>query len=197
MSRTILLGILIFSVVGVITVSLTRSALGHCQIPCGIYDDPLRLQMLREDAVTIDKAMREITNAMAEMKSENGAQEISLVFNQTSRWVTVKEDAAQNIQDIICNYFLTQRVKAVDPGMDGYESYVKQLSLNHAVLVAAMKCKQNVDPKYAAELMTAVEALSPYYATVYPALQHTESNQDGHSHDHDHGHDHSDGHSHD
>lgn len=152
--------------------------------------------MLREDAVTIDKAMREIGAAM----KVHTIEDAGLSFNQSTRWVMVKEDAAQNIQDVVCNYFLTQRVKAVDPGMDGYDLYIKQLSLNHAVLVAAMKCKQNVDPKYAANLMAAVEALSPYYTTVYPALQNQNiedhSNQEHHDHsDHSH-HDHSD-HSHD
>lgn len=188
MSRTLLIGLFVVSVVSAVGISLTRSALAHCQVPCGIYDDPLRIQMLREDTVTIDKAMRQIEAAIASKDTADAG----LVFNQTTRWVMVKEEAAQNIQDTVCNYFLTQRIKAVDPGTDGYDSYIKQLSLNHAVLVAAMKCKQNVDPKYAANLMTAVEALSPYYTTVYPALQH-QGNDDHSSHDHG---DHS-GHSHD
>ena len=29
----------------------------HCQVPCGIYDDPARIAELREDATTIEKAI--------------------------------------------------------------------------------------------------------------------------------------------
>ena len=29
----------------------------HCQVPCGIFDDPMRVAMLKEDTATITKAM--------------------------------------------------------------------------------------------------------------------------------------------
>lgn len=185
--------IFVVTVVALIAASLTRSAFAHCEMPCGIYDDPLRVQMLREDAVTINKAMEQIVLVTAAHDHEKVSP---LALNQIARWVSVKEDAAQNIQDAIANYFLTQRVQAVDPGKEGYDAYIKKLTTNHAVLVAAMKCKQNVDTKYAVQLLGAVEAMSPYYTTVYPALQQTEGNEsdathDDHDHDHDHG-----GHSH-
>ena len=33
--------------------------LAHCQIPCGIYGDELRVQMMAEDIRTIGKTMNE------------------------------------------------------------------------------------------------------------------------------------------
>ena len=40
------------------------SALGavrsHCQVPCGIFDDPARVEALKEDAATVRKAMVQI-----------------------------------------------------------------------------------------------------------------------------------------
>ena len=51
-----------------------------------------------------------------------------------------KEQHAQNIIDSISDYFLTQRVKA------SQEDYAERLQKHHAVIVAAMRAKQNADP---------------------------------------------------
>lgn len=32
----------------------------HCQVPCGIFDDPARVDQLKEDASTVRKAMVQI-----------------------------------------------------------------------------------------------------------------------------------------
>jgi len=32
----------------------------HCEIPCGIYDDPMRLDMMAEHIGTIEKSMKQI-----------------------------------------------------------------------------------------------------------------------------------------
>ena len=32
----------------------------HCQVPCGIYDDAVRIIQLREHVTTIEKAMKQI-----------------------------------------------------------------------------------------------------------------------------------------
>lgn len=32
----------------------------HCQVPCGIFDDPARVTALKEDAATVRKAMVQI-----------------------------------------------------------------------------------------------------------------------------------------
>lgn len=156
-------------------------ATAHCQMPCGIYDDDARIKQMREDALTIRKAM-------SEMRKQHAAGTLE-GFNQAARWVTVKEDHAQNIQDVVSSYFLTQRVKAAPAGESGHATYLAQLQGFHQVLVTAMKCKQQVDPAACDALDAAIDAVAPWYVqsdTPAPAA----FGALGHDHDHPHGHDH-------
>ncbi|WP_235869212.1 superoxide dismutase [Ni] [Veronia nyctiphanis] len=73
------------------------------------------------------------------------------------RWVMNKESHAQNVIETISDYFLTQRVKA------SAKDYNERLVKHHAVIVSAMKAKQNADGKYADELTAAIEAISGFY----------------------------------
>ncbi len=112
-------------------------AAAHCQVPCGIYGDELRVQMLEEDVATIEKAMGQIV-ALGKESPTN--------FNQIVRWITTKDEHAQKIQDEIAAYFLAQRIKA--PAAvegDAWDGYVRQLVLLHTMTVEAMKCKQTTD----------------------------------------------------
>lgn len=157
-------------------------AFAHCQMPCGIYDDDARIQQMREDAVTIRKAM-------AEMRKQHAAGTLE-GFNQAARWVTVKETHAQNIQDIASSYFLTQRIKAAPAGESGHATYLAQLQGFHAVLVTAMKCKQQVDPATCDALDAAIDAVAPWYAkTDAPApaafSQPLHEHNEAHVHAHD------------
>ena len=34
----------------------------HCQVPCGIFDDPIRVELMKEDAATVRKAMVQISD---------------------------------------------------------------------------------------------------------------------------------------
>ena len=77
--------------------------------------------------------------------------------NQMVRWVMNKEKHAQNVIATISDYFLTQRVKPEQ------EDYSERLIKHHAVIVAAMKVKQNADLSYAVALKEKIEALLPYY----------------------------------
>ena len=40
---------------------LTTRAYGHCQVPCGIYVDAVRIVQIEEDITTIRKAMNKIS----------------------------------------------------------------------------------------------------------------------------------------
>ena len=100
----------------------------HCQIPCGIYSDSEQILQIEEDLATIDKAMKKII----ELSFNSDPQS----FNQKSRWITAKESHAQNIQDIISRYFLTQRIKWT------LKIIQKKIKVLHALLVSTMKCKQ-------------------------------------------------------
>jgi nickel superoxide dismutase len=128
---------------------VVQPAYSHCQIPCGIYDDHARVKAMLEDAATTEKS----TKLIAELAGKSDAQS----QNQMVRWVMNKEQHAQNIISTISDYFLTQRVKT------DAKDYAERLAKHHAVIVAAMKTKQNADPKYAAMLTQSIEALLPYY----------------------------------
>ena len=127
----------------------------HCQVPCGIYDDPARITQLLEDASTIEKAIAQI-NTLAGAHEGTG-------MNQAIRWVTTKEAHATHIIDVVSEYFLTQKVKPVAPGKDNYEKYLKKLADHHAVMVAAMKCKQDAAPATVDTLRHAINELGHYY----------------------------------
>ncbi|MBU0728897.1 MAG: superoxide dismutase, Ni [Proteobacteria bacterium] len=113
-------------------VSLAYSTVvwGHCEVPCGIYDDKMRIAMLREHADTIEKAMKQVVEIKKE-KDHNA--------NQLVRWVMNKEKHAEEFQQIVSQYFLTQRIKPGD------EKYEQKLAALHKLLVFAMKCKQTTE----------------------------------------------------
>jgi len=105
----------------------------HCQIPCGIYDDKLRITMINEDLKTISKAMQKIKDL--------SKQSDPLTQNQINRWIEKKEEHAQNIQKICSEYFLTQRIK------ENSKNYSEKVVLLQKLLVSSMKCKQTIDKK--------------------------------------------------
>lgn len=122
----------------VITVLLTIStASAHCEIPCGIYDDSMRIKMIAEHVSTIEKSMGMITD-LEQQSPQN--------TNQLVRWVMNKEEHANQLQEIVTQYFLTQRIKPEQ------KEYAKMLASLHQMLVAAMKSKQTVDLAHVAEL---------------------------------------------
>jgi nickel superoxide dismutase len=129
--------------------ALPELSYSHCQIPCGIFDDHARIQMMLEDTATIEKSIKSI----AELSGKTDPQS----QNQLVRWVMNKEKHSENIISAISDYFLTQRVKA------SQEDYLERLKNHHTVIVAAMKAKQNADIKYVNELRTSIQALLSYY----------------------------------
>ena len=102
----------------------------HCEIPCGIYDDQLRTKLIAEHAATIEKSMKQIME-LSKAKPIN--------YNQLERWVSNKETHATKIQNIISQYFLTQRIKP------DQKKYAEKLTVLHKMLITAMKCKQTTD----------------------------------------------------
>jgi len=126
-----------------------QQAYAHCQLPCGIYDDHARVQSMLEDAATVAKAVI-LINELAG-KTDPQSQ------NQIVRWVMNKEKHAQYVIDIISDYFLTQRVKP------DQADYSDRLIKHHAVILAAMKAKQNADSEHAEALKASIEVLAPYY----------------------------------
>ncbi len=102
----------------------------HCEIPCGIYDDKLRIQQIAEHATTIEKSMKQIMEL-----SKGGPTN----YNQLIRWVSNKEAHANEIQHIVSQYFMTQRIKP------DAKQYTEKLAALHNMLIYVMKCKQTTD----------------------------------------------------
>lgn len=133
-ARILLTLMVIFLLISVINIS---PVFAHCQIPCGIYTDELRFQLLEEDFTTIEKSMTEIVKL---------SQENPVNYNQLVRWITNKEEHANKIQEVVNSYFLTQRIKPVEStDQKAYQEYTRKLSLLHQLLVYAMKAKQTTD----------------------------------------------------
>lgn len=145
------------------------AAYAHCEIPCGIYGDHMRIEQMLEDCDTIEKAV-------AQIQQLNG-QTDALSVNQMTRWIDNKEIHATKIQDTIAQYFMHQRIKPVEYGTDGWEPYARKLAEHHLVMVNAMKTKQTVDPAAVARLRDSIQTIARYY----PEHEHDES---GSSHSH-------------
>lgn len=127
----------------------------HCQIPCGIYTDALRTAQMYEDMDTIEKAMTEVKRLSSSSKAEDKHQMI--------RWITVKEQHAQKIQDTVAEYFMTQRIKPVEEGGEGYDTYIVQITLLHSLLIDAMKSKQNLDESIPQGMRKTLKAFEKAY----------------------------------
>jgi ubiquitin len=110
---------------------------GHCQVPCGIFDDPAIVQQLKQDAETIRKAIVQSIEMHAKVATD------ILSMNQMVRWITNKDKHADHIIETVANYCLCQRVKKEVFKSD--EDYVQALKAHHAVMQAAMKTKQVLD----------------------------------------------------
>ena len=127
----------------------------HCQIPCGIYTDAMRFDMIEEHVKTIEKSMRLVQELSA-------ADPVN--YNQLVRWVGNKEQHAQEIQDIVDRYFLTQRLKPVAMDDEKYDFYITSLRLLHGMLVSAMKAKQTTDQAHVDNLRSlAAEYKARYF----------------------------------
>lgn len=124
------------------------NAAAHCEIPCGIYDDEMRINMITEHTTTIEKSMEQI-------RELSGNKPIN--YNQLTRWITNKENHANELQKIVTQYFMTQRIKP------GTKNYSQKLTLLHKMLRAAMKCKQTTDLSHAGTLRSLLKEFQRLY----------------------------------
>ena len=143
--------IAIASVTALALIVAAVPASAHCQIPCGIYDDELRVQLIEEHIGTVEKSMKQIVALAAEDDED---------YNQIVRWVTTKDEHAEEFQHVVSQYFLHQRVK---PSTAEDAAYVNKLTLLHQMLVGAMRCKQNTDTAHTKQLRELVDAFAEAY----------------------------------
>ena len=147
---------LIAGAVAVAAVVFGSLAYSHCQIPCGIYDDEARFASIAEHITTIEKSMKEIERLSAEAKPN---------MNQIVRWVSNKDQHADELSEIVTYYFMAQRVKpAAEGDAKGYNDYVKKLTLLHSMLVDAMKAKQTTDLANVEHLRSALDEFHKAYS---------------------------------
>ncbi|RLD49003.1 MAG: hypothetical protein DRI88_01670, partial [Bacteroidetes bacterium] len=76
--------------------SFSKTSFAHCEVPCGIYHDELRVEMIKEHIQTIEKAMNQIRELQ---------QADTINYNQLVRWINTKEHHANMIQEIAEQYF--------------------------------------------------------------------------------------------
>lgn len=86
------------------------------------------MTLIQEHIVTIEKSMNKIN----ELKDGSNP-------NQLVRWINNKDDHANQLQEIVTQYFMTQRIKL------GVDHYNEKLGALHELLVYSMKCKQTTD----------------------------------------------------
>lgn len=153
-----------------VVMSLATRGSAHCQIPCGIYNDPARFVQMREHIRTIEKSMKKIVElGTASEKNDN----------QIVRWVNNKEQHADKLTEIVTYYFMAQRVTPAKPDDEkAYAKYTGQLVLLHRMVYRAMKAKQTTDLEHVTELRKLVDTFEASYLGKAAAGKH------GHGHEH-------------
>ena len=110
---------------------------------------------MKEDAATIRKAIVQST----ELHATAGGD--VLAMNQMTRWIMTKEDHCCKIITRVGEYCLCQPVKKAVFKTD--EEYVEALKAHHAVMQAAMKCKQVMDVTACDALDAAITLMGKMY----------------------------------
>jgi len=155
----------------VISSSVARA---HCQIPCGIYDDPARFTEMREHVTTIEKSMV-LIEALSAAEDKN--------MNQIVRWVINKENHADELTEIVTFYFQAQRVKPADPtDEEAFKEYTDQLVLLHQITYNTMKAKQTTNLEYIETLRKLIDDFETLYLGEPAEHAHTHADGDTHTH---------------
>mmetsp|Transcript_5712 Transcript_5712/g.13858 ORF Transcript_5712/g.13858 Transcript_5712/m.13858 type:complete len:244 (+) Transcript_5712:79-810(+) len=138
---------------------------GHCQVPCGIFDDPRLVVELKEACATIKKACFQIGELSASPLT-------ALSLNQMSRWTSTKEEHASKVVSSILEYCLCQRVKPTSDPKSPFKcesDYVEAMKSHHAATLLAVKCKQTADVENADKLGRAIGEMCRMYQPASPA----------------------------
>lgn len=136
---------------------LSNMVYAHCQVPCGIYGDHTRFELLKEHIKTIEKSINEINKLSANPAAN---------MNQLVRWVNNKDKHADDFTDIVTYYFLAQRIKIKEAkDKKEFNDYQMKVTLLHQMMVYAMKCKQTTDVKNTQQLQMLVDQFREIYFT--------------------------------
>lgn len=107
----------------------TLSLQAHCQMPCGIYHDQMIYDRVNEYYETMYKA---------NMALKNNKLQTAEDYNQFVRWVMTKDHESDDIANLLCNYFLMQKIKP------GEEETADLIASIHKLLHLAVGIKQTV-----------------------------------------------------
>jgi nickel superoxide dismutase len=133
---------------------ISSSLLAHCQVPCGIYGDKMRFDMLSEHITTIEKSMNQI-NELSGDAAKN--------MNQLVRWVNNKDNHADEFTEIVTYYFLAQRIKVTEKNDAAFADYQNKVTTLHQMMVYSMKCKQTTDLENVNKLKALVDEFEGMY----------------------------------
>lgn len=143
----------VLSVMLLLTI-ISSSLFAHCQVPCGIYGDKTRFDMLREHITTVEKSMNQIDELSGDAAKN---------MNQLVRWVNNKEKHADDFTEIVTYYFLAQRIKAKDKSDAAFADYQNKITTLHQMMVYSMKCKQTTDLENVNKLKSLVDDFEGMY----------------------------------
>ena len=130
-------------------------AYAESELPSGIHNDALRAHLIDEHITAIEESMQQIVE-LSKDEDRN--------MNQIVRWIENKEEHANKLQEIVTQYFMTQRVTPVaKKDSYAYSKYVRQTLALHQMLVSAMKAKQTTDLEHVETL----RSLGAEFRTLY------------------------------
>eukprot|EP00511_Aplanochytrium_stocchinoi_P001914 CAMPEP_0204842846 /NCGR_PEP_ID=MMETSP1346-20131115/47628_1 /ASSEMBLY_ACC=CAM_ASM_000771 /TAXON_ID=215587 /ORGANISM="Aplanochytrium stocchinoi, Strain GSBS06" /LENGTH=217 /DNA_ID=CAMNT_0051981889 /DNA_START=649 /DNA_END=1303 /DNA_ORIENTATION=- len=121
---------------------------GHCQVPCGIFDDPKFVAEVTEACATIRKSMVQINELHAAGMTP---QNFNLLRHQSDNlaavlFLCVKHKGRALQQDYHFDGGVFPVPTCEDEGVFASEKdYIDALVCHHAVMQHAMKAKQTVD----------------------------------------------------
>lgn len=125
-----------------------------------IFEDPVRVALLKEHAGTIKEAMLQIKKMKSNIKSAKTPGD-PLSLNQAARWVSIKEKHVDDIIRIVSEYMLCQRAKREVFQSEG--EYLQALLLHHQLMQAAAQSKETVDEAVADALDQAIDRVGKMY----------------------------------
>ena len=111
--------------------------------------------MIEEHIKTVEKSIKMI-NQLSQDEHKN--------YNQIVRWINNKEEHLEEIQYIIYQYFMTQRIKPVEKkNKKKYKKYIKMITTLHEMLVHSMKAKQSLKVDNVKKLRELTEVFEKLY----------------------------------
>lgn len=105
----------------------------HCQMPCGIYHDDMMYDRIDQYVETMYKGVSILKSSKFSDAKER---------NEFVRWVMQKDQASDEVANLITQYFLQQKIKP------GEEDTTKRLIAAHNLLYQTVCIKQAVDLKF-------------------------------------------------